>query len=156
MIIQSLFLLTVSNSLVRSTNTTYSPLFCFLHFSVWGWIPCQWCPCWLWTHTGFLIGGLQRWWVPICLGVHEQGLFRWWRVEWSPDNWSNLTFLSCFCIMWQWLHRGDHLEVCPAPNNKQKVHEAYCVMLVFLFSRALVESCWLPLPYHSSNTLWLC
>ena len=32
-------------------------------------------PCCLWTHTGFLVDSLQRWWVSICLGVHEQGFF---------------------------------------------------------------------------------
>ena len=32
---------------------------------------------------------------------------------------------------------------------------AYCVMLVLLLSRALVESCQLSLPCHSSNALWL-
>ena len=42
---------------------------------VWGRTPCLWWPCWLWTHTGFLIDGLYRWWVPICLEVHEQGFF---------------------------------------------------------------------------------
>ena len=33
MIIHNPFLLTVSDALVRSTNTTYSPFFCSLHFS---------------------------------------------------------------------------------------------------------------------------
>ena len=76
--------------------------------AVWRWTPCLWCPCLLWTHTRFLVDGLQWWWVPICLGVHEQGFFLWWRAEWSPDSWSNLTFLPCFYTRWWWLHRGDH------------------------------------------------
>ena len=40
MISQRSFLLTVSNALVRSTNVTYSPLFCSRHFS-WS------CFCWM-------------------------------------------------------------------------------------------------------------
>ena len=99
MIIRTPFLLTVSNALVRPTNTTYSPWFCSLHFS-WNCLRttlCLWCPCWLWTHTGFLVVGLQWWWVPICLGVHKQGFFLRLRAEWSPDSWNNLTFLPCFC-----------------------------------------------------------
>ena len=122
---------------------------------VWGWTTCLWCPCWLWTHTGFLVDGLQWWWIPICLGIHKQGLFLRWRAEWSPNSWSNLTFLPCFCTRWKWLHHGDHLEVCPAPKNRQGVHRIYCVMLILLYSRALVEFRQLLLPCHSSNALWL-
>ena len=65
--------------------------------AVWGWILCLWCPWWLWTLTGFLINGLQWWWLPICLGAHKQGFFLRWRAELSPDSWSNLTFPSWFC-----------------------------------------------------------
>ena len=90
--------------------------------------------CWLWNHTWFLVDGLQRCWVLICLGIHEPGFFLRWRAEWSPDSWSNLTFLPCFCTRWRWLHCRDHLEVCPAPNNRQGVHGAYCVMMILLLS----------------------
>ena len=123
--------------------------------AVWGQTPCLWYPCWFWTHTRFLVDGLQWLWIPICLGAYEQVFFLRWRTEWSPDSWSNLTFLPCFWTRWWWLHHRDHLEVCPAPNNKQGAHGAYCVMLVLLLSRALVESCWPLLPCHSSTVLWL-
>ena len=89
--------------LTQHTVLCFAP--CISPGAVWRRTPGLRCPCWLWTHTGFLVDGLQRWWVPIYLGVHEQGFFLWWRAEWFPDSWSNLTFLPCFCTRWQWLHR---------------------------------------------------
>ena len=83
-------------------------MFCSLHFS--------WSCLWMNTMSVVLLlvlnphwvsGSLQQWWVPICLGAHEQGFFLQWRAEWSPDSWSNLTFLSCFCTRWWWLHCRD-------------------------------------------------
>ena len=73
MIIHSPFLLTVSNALVKFTNTTYSLCSapCISLGAIWGWKPCLWCSYWLGTHTGFLVDGLQWWWVPICLGAHK-------------------------------------------------------------------------------------
>ena len=50
--------------------------------AVWRRTPCLCCPWWLWTDTGFLVDGLQRRWVPICLGAHEQSFFSW-DGEWS-------------------------------------------------------------------------
>ena len=73
----------------------YAP--CISLGAVWGRTPCLWCPCWLWTHIGFLVNGLQRWWVPICLGAH----------------------------------------VYPAPNNRQGIRGAYCVMLILHLSSCI-------------------
>ena len=53
------------------TVLCFAPWISFRVF--WGQTPCLWCPCWLWTRTGFLVDGLQWWWVPICLGVDDQG-----------------------------------------------------------------------------------
>ena len=54
------------------------------------------CPCCLRIHTGFLVDGLQWWWIPIFLWAHGEGFFLRWKAEWSPDSWSNLTFRPCF------------------------------------------------------------
>ena len=152
MIIHNLFLLTVSNTLVSSINIVLCSAPCISLGAIWGRTPCLWCPCWLWTHTEFLVDFLQWWCVPIRLGAHEQGFFLRWRVEWSPDSWSNLTFLPCFCTRWRWLHHGDHLEVCSTSNKRQGVCGHYCVMLALHLSRALVKSRW---PCYSSTALWL-
>ena len=140
---------------LKTLHTVLCFALCISLGAVWGQTPCMWCSCWLWIHTGFLVDGLQKRWVPICLGIHEQGFFLQWRAEWSPDSWRNLIFLPCFCTRWWWLHRKDHLGSFPAPNNWQGVRRFYCVKLVLPLSRALVESRRLPLPCHSSNALCL-
>ena len=43
--------------------------------AVWGWTPCLWCPCWLWTHTVFC-----RW----SLAIVGTNLFRNTRVRIVP------------------------------------------------------------------------
>ena len=122
--------------------------------AVWEWTPCLWCPCWLWTHTGFKVDGLQQWWVPICLGVHKQGFFPAMENRVIPlivgAIWLfSLVFVQVTMIA-SWRPLGS------LPCSQQQTRSLWSLLCdAVLLSRALVESSRLRLPCHSSNALWL-